>query len=206
MRYKPEHKQETRDRIIAAAGRLFRSHGYKATGVDAIMAEAGLTPGGFYAHFPSKEALLQEAVWECLTESAAKVPLAAAAGDDAFASMVDRYLSGAHRDDPGAGCPLPSLAAEISRLPPGARGGFTDALKRYLDHVEPMMPGATTRTRRRRALATLSTLTGAMALARAVADDDLSDEIFESVRHALLAERRAGVKKPKVAPKKPRRR
>lgn len=187
MRYTPEHKQATRGRIMAAAGRLFRRHGYEATGVDAIMAEAGLTPGGFYAHFAGKEALLVETLSRCLGESAAKVAWAAGSSREPFGAMVSRYLCSVHRDDPEDGCPLPSLAAEVSRLKPGARRAFTAALERYLTNVESYVPGATAAKRRERALATLSTLVGAMTLARAVSDGALSRDIFEAARHTLLA-------------------
>jgi TetR/AcrR family transcriptional repressor of nem operon len=205
MRYKPEHKQATRDRIVAAAGRLFRRQGYQGTGVDAIMSEAGLTPGGFYAHFASKEALLLETLSRCLGERAASISQAVAS-DDPFTAMIQRYLCALHRDDPGTGCPLPNLAAEISRLTPGARGKFTAALEHYLADVQSLMPGVSPSKRRERAIATLSTLMGAMTLARAVSDKALSEEIFESVRHALLPAQKARPMSPTTARKKPRRR
>jgi TetR/AcrR family transcriptional repressor of nem operon len=155
------------------------------------MAEAGLTPGGFYAHFPSKQALLLETLSKSLGESAATISRAAVASDDPFTALVHRYLCALHRDDPGGGCPLPNLAAEVSRLAPGARREFTEALERYLANVESFMPGASVAGRREKALATLSTLVGAMALARAVNNEALSEEILESSRHALLDTKKA---------------
>ena len=186
MRYKPQHKQETRGRIVNAAGRLFRAHGYEATGVDAIMAEAGLTPGAFYAHFPSKQALLVETLSQRLGESAARVSKAGGKNGAGLAALVGRYLCVGHRDDPAAGCPIPSLAAEVSRLALGTRREFGKAMTEYLASVEAFMPGASRAKRRERALVTVSTLVGAMTMARAVGDKALSEEVLEAARHALL--------------------
>lgn len=206
MRYKPDHKEATRNRIRTAAAELFRKHGYEATGVDTIMAEAGLTPGGFYSHFASKEALLLETLSNCLVERAATIAQTAKTSSDPLTAMVHRYLCALHRDNPGSGCPLPNLAAEVSRLAPGARKEFTEALERYLAGVESFIPGANLSERRKDAIATLSTLVGAMALARAVADGNLSEEILESARDVLLATQRARSSPSKRARKASRRR
>src|SRR5215831_14851129 len=117
MRYPPDHKRRTGERIRAAAAALFRKRGYAATGVDAVMASANLTAGAFYAHFPSKESLLAAALDAAFCQSGSHWParlggLRGRAWMRAFASF---FLSREHRDAPEGGCPMPALAAEVGR-------------------------------------------------------------------------------------------
>src|ERR1041385_8508120 len=113
MRYPKEHKAETRKRILSAAARLFRERGYDGAGVDAIMNEVGLTAGGFYSHFASKEALFAEALGTALAEG--KTRSAALAGMNPLEAMIKSYLSRAHRDGIATGCPLPALTPDVAR-------------------------------------------------------------------------------------------
>ena len=117
MRYAPEHKEKTRTRILAAAGRVFRRLGYHAAGVDAVMAEAGLTAGGFYAHFDSKQALLAEAIEYVRAESCER--RASWTGDRSGREWIEGflggYLSNGHRRRIENGCPLAALLSEVSR-------------------------------------------------------------------------------------------
>src|SRR3954465_1169031 len=115
MRYAPEHNDETRERILAAASRLFREHGIAAVGLAKIMSEADLTVGTFYTHFKSKEALVRETLLRALKVRYEELEKALRAGDLDMA--VRAYLSPEHRDSPGAGCPTAALASEVARHP-----------------------------------------------------------------------------------------
>src|SRR2546428_14028361 len=123
MRYPPGHKQRTHQRILDTAARLFRKRGYAATGVDAVMTSAGLTAGGFYAHFRSKQAMLAEALDLAFQQSIdrARSRLASSHGADWIRGFITFYLSKEHRDAPERGCPMPALAPEVARLDPACR-------------------------------------------------------------------------------------
>jgi TetR/AcrR family transcriptional repressor of nem operon len=126
VRYASTHKQETHRRILAAAASLFRKRGYASTGVDAVMASARLTAGGFYAHFKSKETLLARALEQAFHDSTLRWParLSGKTGREWVAVFTSFYLSPEHRDHPEVGCPMPGLAAEVARLGPAPRDVF----------------------------------------------------------------------------------
>ena len=188
MRYPPGHKQATRRRIVAAAGARFRTQGYAATGVDEVMEAAGLTPGGFYAHFRSKRALLAEA----LGTSAGAMQATLLAGLDEvegaplLRAVVGRYLSRTHRDHAGAGCPLPSLAAEVARDGAAPRLAVQEYLASITAALGPRTPPAPGLSPEDRVLATAALLAGALLLARAVPDPGLSDRILRAARRLAV--------------------
>lgn len=160
MRYPPERKEQTRQAILAAAGRVFRRLGYAGAGVDAIMAEAGLTAGGFYAHFASKEALFAEMFAQALAQTT--LGGAAPSEPDWLATLVQRYLSPGHRDTVEQGCPLPPLLADLSRAGDAARAAFEEHLRAALARMqEQLAPGTP-------AAALLALMVGGLTLARAV--------------------------------------
>ena len=163
MRMTSERKAETRERILAAAGALFRSHGIDAVGVDAIMHQAGLTHGGFYAHFASKEALVAEVSAAALARSAARWERISQEADPAtaLARIVESYLDPAHVAAAEHGCVLATLGPEMARRQ-DARPAITASIRRMLDALARCLPGR----RRHRALATLSAMVGAVVLAR----------------------------------------
>src|SRR5689334_7838968 len=134
MRYGKERKDETRQRILDAAATLFRRHGIDGVGVDAIMREAGLTHGGFYGHFPSKEALAEEVCASSLARSAEKWSHVAGevGGREALRELVGAYLDPARVATKGAGCMLPTLGPELARRP-GSREGVTLAIRQMAD-------------------------------------------------------------------------
>jgi TetR/AcrR family transcriptional repressor of nem operon len=180
MRETPQRGAETRARIIEAASRLFRERGIDAVGVDAVMHAAGLTHGGFYAHFPSKEALVAEATAAALARSAARwETMAREQPEDAYARIVGSYLDPAHVAGPARGCLLAALGPEVARRP-AARPGVTTAIRAMLDALARCMPGR----RRERAAAALCTLVGAVVLARASDDPALSAELLAAARAA----------------------
>jgi TetR/AcrR family transcriptional regulator, transcriptional repressor for nem operon len=181
-----ERKSETRGRILAAAGTLFRRRGIDAVGVDAVMHEAGLTHGGFYVHFPSKEALAAEVCADQLARSAARwAEIAETEGrEEALARIVAGYLSEEHLASPERGCIVPVLGPELARRP-ASRPAFTEAICCMITALARCLPRGR-RPARGRALAALSTMVGAVVLARLSADQELSRDILAAARRTLL--------------------
>lgn len=178
-------KDATHERIVSAAARAIRRSGYAGTGVADIMKEAGLTHGAFYAHFASREAMLTEAVSQACAESAAAASDAVAhePPDTALASMLSAYLSAAHVENTERGCPLAALGSETARQAPAVRQVATRHTKEMVDLIARQLPNWGQPSAHAQALVTLSTLVGALLLARAVDDASLSD----SLRTAALA-------------------
>jgi TetR/AcrR family transcriptional repressor of nem operon len=178
MRVSRERVAENRERIVTAAARLFRERGLSGVGVDALTQAAGLTHGSLYSQFGSKERLAAEALSHALTKSAER--LSDARTLDEYAS---RYLSPAHRDRPGDGCVMAALSGEIPRQGATIRHCFTDAVRATTHRIASLEPGG--RDGGDEALAIIATLVGALALARAVDDPDLSDRILAAAREHL---------------------
>jgi TetR/AcrR family transcriptional regulator, transcriptional repressor for nem operon len=187
MRYTSNHKQKTHERIVSEASRLFREEGYKGSSVDAVMQAAELTPGGFYAHFEDKDALLAEVLEHCILRKTRRLSSATELTDESFQEWVDYYLSRSHLEEPGDGCPLPSLTAEIARQPKKVRKAFTEAMRVRLSELTRAAPGETEAERSETAIATLAGLVGAVMLARAVTDTELSDRILRVMRKSILS-------------------
>ncbi len=190
MRYAKEHKAETRQKILTAAARLFREFGYDGVGVDAIMAEAGLTAGGFYAHFPSKQALFTEALATAL-ESREKLWAAKNAlqpGEKSLRLMINSYLSRTHRSSVAEGCPLPALTPDVARADQATRANYERRLLQVLREIESFLtkdkPDKS--DKKDTALALLAQLVGGLMLARAVNDEQLSDHILKACRQAAF--------------------
>jgi TetR/AcrR family transcriptional repressor of nem operon len=185
-RYAHGHKRETKARILNAAMALFRSEGIEGVGVAAVMNAADLTHGGFYAHFPSKEALLCEGIAIAGEETASQHRAAAigAPPGSGLGRIIARYLSRTHRDRPEAGCCIPALVSEISRHPAATRQAFTRRVRDMLtllgEFSDTSEPDVT-------AIRVLATLVGSLELARAVSDPALSDKFLrEGSRAASL--------------------
>ena len=175
-----------RRRIVETAGELFRRHGYDGIGVADIMQQAGLTHGGFYGHFASKDELAAEATTQALWS---KAGIWDAIGTDpgapGLAGFLEAYLSPAHRDDPGHGCALAALGSDAPREALPVREAVTRAVRSRLEKLALLMPGRSAAAKRRKALATMAGIVGALVLARAVADPALSDEILRDAKEAF---------------------
>jgi TetR/AcrR family transcriptional regulator, transcriptional repressor for nem operon len=178
MRYEKGHKDLTRQRIIDVASGQFRAHGVAAAGLAGIMAEAGLTNGAFYAHFSSKEALVQAVLCNALSRREQMLRAAAESGKGLEALIRD-YLSPRHRDDPGHGCPTAAMVAEIARHPKQTRDAFTGKIGAFIDLIAAQIGGRTPRARCKTAIAIYGMMVGTLQLARAVNDKRLSEEILE---------------------------
>jgi TetR/AcrR family transcriptional regulator, transcriptional repressor for nem operon len=162
-------KRRTHDRIIASAGRIVRKNGLAAASVSRVMHGAGLTIGGFYAHFRSKQAMDAEVVEATL-------------GDSSVPWSIDRYLSAAHRDDPGHGCPFPAMLSEIARADEATRMALARAIDARARELARENPGRRGASARQRAFATLALCVGGLALARAMRGHPSSDEVLVACR------------------------
>ena len=179
MRVTREQAAANREKILEVAGTLFRQHGYDGIGVADIMKEAGLTHGGFYGHFASKDDLAAEITARILGRSEWIERLTRSA-NPTFADVVRGYLSARHRDDAGRGCLFAALAADVTRQPRQVRRAFTQGLRSRVETLRKLVPGRSAAARRQKALATMAGLVGALVLSRAVDDGALSDEILEA--------------------------
>jgi TetR/AcrR family transcriptional regulator, transcriptional repressor for nem operon len=181
MKVSREQVAENRRKILKAASRLFRERGFEAVTVAEVMKAAGLTHGGFYGYFESKDELIAEALAEALTGTTTG-PL----GD--LATYAAGYLSRIHRDDVGRGCPTAALAAETIRQTGGARMEMTTGLKRQIERLSHVAPGENTAQKRRTAIGSWAAMVGAMILARASDEPALSDEVLDQTRAWLEAQ------------------
>ena len=188
MRYSKEHKQETHARIVKKAATRLREKGAHGIGVADLMKDAGLTHGGFYAHFDSREALVIEAFthamdrgtehWRKLAE---RTP-----PEKRLATIVESYLSTLHRDDPGHGCAIPTLGAEIARESPKTRKAFAAKLEQMIDMLAAQVPELPRKAARKQAMAAIATMMGTLVLARIAGSGEFSDEILGAGRDAVL--------------------
>jgi len=182
MRVSRVEAAQNRERIIEVAARLFRERGFDGIGVADLMKSAGLTHGGFYGHFASKEDLMGQACARALEGSLATLHrVAEHGGGNALSAIAAAYLSPAHRDRPGEGCVLAALGAEAARHSSPVRSAFTRGVRSALDMLTRLVPGKSKRAKRERALATYASMIGALVLARAVDDPELSEEVLQSV-------------------------
>lgn len=184
MRYGKDHKEETHKRVVEAAARRFRKDGIESTGVVDLMADAGLTHGGFYAHFSSKETLVKEALVAASVNSRThlqrRVDEARAAGLDPLEEIVRNYLTTVHRDRPDRGCSVAALGSEIARHPRKTREAFTEGLEKTLGIIASALPDHVTTNRNERAYAIFSTLIGSLQLSRAISDSTLSQAVIDA--------------------------
>lgn len=187
MRASKEEKQQSRERIVAAAARLFREAGVQGASVADVMSAAGMTHGGFYRHFPDKDRLLVAAISSAL-EDLTRPLLAAADPIEAVRMFRARYLSQDHLESPGQGCPAAALGQDIARAGGDARAAFTDGLSEL---ARGLARGLGTEHQegqaRRRALREMAMLVGAVVLARA-ADGSLADEILDACKEMAASD------------------
>lgn len=188
MKVSREKAAANHERIIDAASALFRAKGFGGIGVSDIMKKADLTHGGFYGHFSSKDELVAQASRRTMARSAAKWQrVVTDAPDHPYAALLERYLTPRHRDDPGRGCSFAALGTDAARSGKVVREAFADGLEPMIDILAAAVPGRTKAVRRRKAVAAMASLVGALTLARAVGDTALSDEILKAVHGELLA-------------------
>jgi len=186
MRFEKGHKAATRQKIIETAAARFRKDGIAATGIAGLMADAGLTHGGFYAHFGSKEELVREAMGAAATASTARLERASAkpSGGEAY---IRAYLSPAHRDNPAQGCFIAALGAELARHEPETRAAISERIEALLARIANNLPAEQSpEVRLSTAIGIFGVMSGTLQLARAVSDETLSNKILESGIAAAL--------------------
>ena len=187
MRYDATHKQQTRQRVLRVAAKAIRSEGAHRVGVAGVMCEAGLTHGGFYAHFDSKDALVAAAIGQMFEESLTHWERETQGRGDAegLAVYVDLYLSAKHRDRPDTGCPIAALACELPRLDAAARETFAAGARRLADAIAQPLSRLGHADASTLATSVMAELVGALALARCEPDRARSDALLAASRDAL---------------------
>jgi TetR/AcrR family transcriptional regulator, transcriptional repressor for nem operon len=188
MRYSKEHKFQTHARIVKRASVKLREKGAHGIGVADLMKDAGLTHGGFYAHFDSREALVIEALTHAMDRSTERwrklsdeTPV-----EKRLSRIVNIYLAPTHRDDPGHGCAVPALAAEIARESAKTRRVFAGRMAQMIDMLAEQFHDVPPKAARKQATAALATMMGSLVMARITGNSELSDEILKSGREAIL--------------------
>ncbi|MES2915114.1 MAG: TetR/AcrR family transcriptional regulator [Pseudomonadota bacterium] len=183
MRITKEKKQENHDRIVAIASELFRERGFDGLAVADLMEKAGLTHGGFYNHFASKEALIAEAAAKGFLETSERY-----AGYDVV-RVIDAYVSRQHRDARGQGCPAAALSGEAARLPEGPRAAFGAGIGGLIDGLQAGLSSSFPDIARAQAISLLAQAVGAVVLSRACPDaSPLADEILDTCHAALMSQ------------------
>jgi TetR/AcrR family transcriptional repressor of nem operon len=190
MRYSREHKFQTHARIVKKASVKLREKGAHGIGVADLMKDAGLTHGGFYAHFNSREALVIEAFTHAMDRStehwrnvAEQTP-----PEKRLTKILNIYLAPTHRDDPGHGCALPALAAEIARESLKTRRVFSGRMEQMIDMLADQIHGLPRKAARKQAMAALATMMGALVMARIAGSGEFSDEILKAGRDGILGQ------------------
>lgn len=180
MPYTETHKIKVRRKILKSATQAFRTNGIKEVSVQQIMKGAGLTHGGFYAHFESKDKLVAEACRSAIGETIALLQKSAdqAPSDRQIETVIDTYLSKYHRDTPEDGCIFPTLSSEISRSSQDVRQVFTDEMAGFFDFISTLV-----KDDKQKSIAMVSTMVGSLLLARSVVDPALSDAILDAGKH-----------------------
>jgi len=186
MNVTKEKAAENRENLLIQAARLFRERGISGIGVDALAEAANMTHGSLYSQFGSKDKVLAES----LTNGFDKI-IARRATLENISEVIDLYISSAHRDNPGAGCFIPTLGSEIPRQSTEVRARFTEIVKRSMDLLGSMLPGKRKRQREDEALPIFATMIGTIILSRAVDDAKLSDRILSVNREYLLQQQKS---------------
>jgi TetR/AcrR family transcriptional regulator, transcriptional repressor for nem operon len=186
MGHSQNEKTRNHDRIVEVAARRIREVGTEAPGVAEIMAGAGLTHGGFYKHFGSRDQLVAEAAERTYADSERAVQHVIDGAEDPLAAFVDWYLSSEHRDNPGAGCGVVALGNDVARAGDELRSAYTDQVRRYLARLDELLGADGAPRPSDAATVALSTLVGALLVARAVDDPELSERILRDAREALV--------------------
>ena len=188
MRYRPEHKAEVHQKIVRDASRRVRSEGLDGAGVAAVMRDTGLTHGGFYKHFGSKDELLLESLREAFREIADNLADIAEQPhpEGAWKAIVKTYLSLEYCDHVEYGCPLPALAPELARADKSMKPRIFEELKKYKSRMLPFMPGQRTADKERAFFSIFSTMVGAIEIARMLPEPMMREKVLASARDLLL--------------------
>ena len=188
MRYRPEHKADIHRKIVKDASRRVRTEGITGAAVSAVMRDAGLTHGGFYKHFGSKDELLMESLSEAFQEIADRLAHAAEQSppEAAWKAIVETYMTLEYCDRVESGCPLPALAPELARADEAMKPRVFEELKKYRSRMLPFMPGEGITDKERAFFAIFSTMVGAIEIARMLPEPAMREKVLASARDLLL--------------------
>src|SRR6202453_4629253 len=188
MRYQAEHKAEVHQKIVKDASRRIRTEGLTGAAVSAVMRDAGLTHGGFYKHFESKDALLMESLSEAFQEMADRLAHAGEQSqpDTAWKAIVKTYLSLEYCDHIEYGCPLTALAPELARADKAMKPKIFEDLKKYKSQMLPFMPGQRAADKESAFFSIFSTMIGAIEIARMLPEPAMREKVLASARDFLL--------------------
>jgi len=188
MRYEPDHKTRTHERIVKSASRQFRAKGLNGPGVATLMKASGLTHGGFYKHFRSRDDLLAEAIDESLRDIRTRLIAAAenAPAGEGWKEIVTRYLSLEHCERADTGCPIAALAPEIARAAPAVKRRIALSLRTHREELMVFVPGGDPAERERNFIVAFTAMAGAVSLARTLTDPARRQKILDTVREHLL--------------------
>ncbi len=173
MKVTQEQKAQNRTRILTEAGRLFREKGFEAVSVAEVMKAAGMTHGGFYGHFQSKDDLVAQTIAHAIGSQSVI---------DDLGTWIDTYLSQLHREHPDLGCPMAALAGFMRQQAPEARASMAQVLGSQINTLTDVMPGVDAAQRRRAAIGSWSAMVGALILSRSIDDPELSAEVLSETR------------------------
>lgn len=188
MKISKEAVQQNRKRVLDTAARLFRERGIDGIGIADLMQEAGLTHGGFYRQFKSKDDLIVRALEGAFADTSKDIESRVAADDKPFEALVRYYVSAEHRDDPGHGCSLAALASDAARDRDGDLAAlFGDIVAQYITLLTAILPGTDPERKRADAVSALAEMVGSLVLSRVVPDPALATEIIETVADDLIA-------------------
>jgi TetR/AcrR family transcriptional repressor of nem operon len=203
MRKSKAETAKTRQRIVEVAAEAIRNRGIEATGVAEIMAAAGLTHGGFYRHFDSKEDLVREAIASCRKDFVAGTFTAAEQGADAMVKHLQEYVTPTHRDDIGTSCPLAANGSEIVRADVETRHLATEGFRSILEKAAPFMRAQPDQSQMEMAISLMTNMIGALTMSRMVDDPELSEQILKVTRRRIAKAVDVPSAKPKESASKP---
>jgi TetR/AcrR family transcriptional regulator, transcriptional repressor for nem operon len=188
MRYSPEHKAQNHENILSVAARSFREHGADISGIGTVMKKVGLTKGGFYRHFESKDDLFVEAVARALEEmgrSTLEVAKSAPEGQ-ALRVIIERYLSARHANSPGAGCVVAALGPELARKPLSVRKRIEALLDAYRERLLPFVPGQTREEKVAKFTVLFASMAGVLTRARVISDAHKREWMLTEARNFFI--------------------
>lgn len=189
MRYSPGHRQHTRQKVVNEAAQAIRQYGPDRMGVADLMARAGLTHGGFYAHFKSKDDLVAEAITQMFDDrfEAFTKCMANPSPKQGLATYIERYLGAKHRERREVGCPLPALSGDVARMPAAARKRFEAGFRRLADAIADVLATLKRPNPNTLAVSVLAEMVGALAVSRAIPDPEIAEHILRASRDGIKA-------------------
>jgi TetR/AcrR family transcriptional regulator, transcriptional repressor for nem operon len=188
MRYSPEHKARSHENILSVAARAFREHGGDTSGIGTVMKKVGLTKGGFYRHFKSKDDLFVEAVARALDETGRSMVEVAKSAPEGHAlrAIIERYLSLGHANSPGTGCVRATLGPELARKPVAVRRRIEALLEAYRERFLPFMPGQTREEKRAKIRLFFPSMAGVLMMSRVASTPEKREQILMEAREFFL--------------------